>query len=227
MNCGKRNRYSSSHASVCQRWRSANSAAISSSAASADRPGEVVQRVVHSAGFVEPHTPGSGAPEEMPASSGLAALLGAPVDLNRVTTVRTRWRGPGRSAARPPRAILILIPGFLGGATTFDPLARDLVNAVGSRLEVWAVDRRPNQLEDQLGGRHAQVGMLRGEPEALAEGAQFYFPDTDNEPLGDFPGPGDFDDFSRHVLGPGVLDPKRDFDFGQECLRIFGVSVAV
>src|SRR5512134_3514856 len=81
------------------------------------RSGGVGQRVVHSAGFVEPHTPGSGAPEELPAAPRVEALLGAPVDLNRVTSVRTRWEGPPE---RRPRVVLILIPGFLGGATTFD-----------------------------------------------------------------------------------------------------------
>jgi hypothetical protein len=87
-------------------------------------PGAVVQRVVHSAGFVEPHTPGSAAPEEMAATPGIEALLGGPLDLNRVTSVRTRWEGRSQ---RRPKAVLILIPGFLGGATTLDPIARDLV----------------------------------------------------------------------------------------------------
>jgi hypothetical protein len=163
-------------------------------------PGRVVQRVVHSRGFVEPHTPGSGAPEEAAAAPGLAALLGAALDLNRVTTVRTLWRVTGWGPPRP-RAILILIPGFLGGATTFDPLARDLVAAFRGKLEVWAVDRRPNQLEDRLGSLHASEGAT--EPEcrshppapgcALFEGAQFYFADLDRRPFGDFPGPGDLD----------------------------------
>jgi hypothetical protein len=145
-------------------------------------------------GTVEPHTPGA---PGVPIPAKLEALLGPDADLNRVPYVRT-FRLP---QDEPVDAILILIPGFLGGATTFDPIARDLVTAVGSRLEVWAVDRRPNQLEDQLGARHAQIGIGRGQLEALAEGAQFYFPDTDNEPLGDFPGPGDFD-----VDLDGVLD---------------------
>jgi pimeloyl-ACP methyl ester carboxylesterase len=172
--------------------------------------GRVLQRVVHSAGFVEPHTPGSGAPEEVTAAPGLEALLGAPVNLNRVTTVRTRWQGPGHGAPRP-RAILVLIPGFLGGATTFDPLARDLVAAFRGKLEVWAVDRRPNQLEDRLGSLHAQRGVR--EPEcrtsppapgcALFEGAQFYFPDRDARPFGDFPGPRDLD-----LDLDGVLDAQ-------------------
>jgi hypothetical protein len=169
---------------------------LCASAGSAGPPGEVVQRVVHSAGFVEPHTPGPG----VPAGPSLEALLGAPVDLNRVTTVRTRWQGPGRSA-RPPRAILILIPGFVGGATTFDPLARDLVAAFAGALEVWAVDRRPNQLEDRLGGLHAEAGAAEPECQvsppapgcAIFEGAQFYFADLDRRPFGDFPGSNDLD----------------------------------
>jgi hypothetical protein len=172
--------------------------------------GRVVQRVVHSAGFVEPHTPGSGAAEEAPAGPGLEALLGAPVDLNRVTTVRTRWQGPGGFAPRP-RAILILIPGFLGGATTLDPLARDLVKAFRGKLEVWAVDRRPNLLEDRLGSLHASAGATEAECAtsppapgcAIFEGAQFYFPDLDARPLGDFPGPRDLD-----VDLDGVKDPQ-------------------
>ena len=176
----------------------------------AQPPGRVIQRVVHSPGFVEPHTPGSGAPEEAAAAPGLVALLGAPVELNRVATVRTRWQGPGRGAPRP-RAILVLIPGFLGGATTLDPIARDLVAAFRGRLEVWAVDRRPNQLEDRLGSLHASEAA--GEPEcrrsppapgcALFEGAQFYFADFDARPFEDFPGPRDLD-----VDLDGTLDPQ-------------------
>jgi pimeloyl-ACP methyl ester carboxylesterase len=162
-----------------------------------DRSGRVVQKVVHSRGFVEPHTPGSGAPEELPVDPRLEALLGAPVKLNRVTTVRTRFEGPKRR----PKVVLILIPGFLGGATTFDPLARDLVKRFRGKLEVWAVDRRPNQLEDRLGSLHASGGVKERECRtsppapgcALFEGAQFYFPDLDRAPTGDFPGPGDLD----------------------------------
>ena len=162
------------------------------------RSGRVEQRVVHSAGFVEPHTPGSGAPEEAPTAPGIEALLGATPDLNRVSTVRTRWQGPSQ---RRPKAVLILIPGFLGGATTFDPLARDLVAAFRGELEVWAVDRRPNQLEDRLGSLHAFAGAEEAECRtsppapgcAIFEGAQFYFADLDRAPAGDFPGPGDLD----------------------------------
>jgi hypothetical protein len=144
----------------------------------------------------------------MAAAPGIEALLGGPLDLNRVTSVRTRWEGRSQ---RRPKAVLILIPGFLGGATTLDPIARDLVAAFQGELEVWAVDRRPNQLEDRLGGLHAfenaEEPECRQSPPApgcaLFEGAQFYFADLDQRPLGDFPGPRDLD-----LDLDGVLDAQ-------------------
>ena len=54
-----------------------------------------------------------------------------------------------------PDAILILIPGFEGGANNFRILAQNLLKRIntdhGKRIEVWAFDRRTNQLEDTLG----------------------------------------------------------------------------
>jgi pimeloyl-ACP methyl ester carboxylesterase len=43
--------------------------------------------------------------------------------------------------------ILIIVPGIFGGATSVDIVARQLVSATPG-LEVWAVDRRANLLED-------------------------------------------------------------------------------
>jgi pimeloyl-ACP methyl ester carboxylesterase len=54
-----------------------------------------------------------------------------------------------------PDAILILVPGFEGGANDFRILAENLIPRVfaetGLALEVWAYDRRSNQLEDLAG----------------------------------------------------------------------------
>lgn len=148
-------------------------------------------------GFREPHTPGA---PGVPLPQKLVDLHGKQVDLNRVHFVRTWLAGvPGL-----PDTILVLIPGFLGGATTFDPLARDLVSAGGGRIEVWAVDRRPNQLEDRLGALHALAGAQQGDPDAIFEGAQFYFPDTDGGIEGVFPEPGD--DFDLNL--DGDFDPQ-------------------
>jgi len=159
------------------------------------KPPALRQEYTSIRGLREPHTPGA---PGVPIPQKLLDLHGKHVDLNQVHFVRT-WldRAPVR-----PDTILILIPGFLGGATTFDPLARDLVEAGGGRIEVWAVDRRPNQLEDRLGALHAAAGAEQGDPDAIFEGAQFYFPDTDGGIEGVFPEPGD--DFD--------LDLDGDFD---------------
>ncbi len=143
---------------------------------------EIVQDRLEMAGFNEVHTPGSGAAEEyaIPADSPIRQILGDAPDLNRVTYVRTALA----DADAPPRVILILIPGFLGGAGNFDPLARDLVREQNGNLEVWAVDRRTNQLEDRRGALYARAGAeAAGSDEeamrdAIAEGVRFYFPDA-------------------------------------------------
>lgn len=65
---------------------------------------------------------------------------GTPPELNASITVRY---GPAK-----PRTVLLLMPGFLGGAGSFDRLARQIV-ALGPDTAVWAVDRRSNLLEPQ------------------------------------------------------------------------------
>ena len=168
----------------------------------------VIQEYLEVRGFVEPHTPGSGAPQALLPSDKLAKLLGPEIDLNRVSYGRTAYARSREQPERPrrprgprPAIVLILVPGLPAGAASVDPLARGLVTAFRGKLEVWTVDRRPNQLEDRLGAVHARGGASRGEFEALAEGAQFYFADIDLAPLGNFPGLEDLD-----VDLDGVLD---------------------
>ena len=72
-------------------------------------------------GFAEPHTP---------------------ADLNRALFVRYSLPKTGKASA-----VIVLMPGFLGGVTNFDRLARNVVS-LNPGLEVWAVDRRSNALED-------------------------------------------------------------------------------
>lgn len=175
-----------------------------------------VQELAQQAGFFEVHTPGSGQPEELPIPSGgkIEQILGPDPDLNKVDYVRTR------TMASDPKVILILIPGFLGGGSTFDPIARDLVRAYGGSLEVWAVNRRSNQLEDRRGGQHAFVEAVQavvasdaaGVTDALSEGVRFYFPasDLDEDGLADGPfllpdaipadGPSDFQRLSQDEM---------------------------
>jgi pimeloyl-ACP methyl ester carboxylesterase len=147
--------------------------------------------VVQVPGFEEVHTPGA---PGITASPNVQSVVGSAPDLNTVTYVRTAILHPRKS----PRVIMILIPGFLGGAATFAPLAEQLVREYGRELEVWVVDRRPNQLEDRRGALHA----AEGSPQEMLEGVQFYFPDLDRAPQGNFPGGEDFD-----IDGDGNLDP--------------------
>lgn len=50
-----------------------------------------------------------------------------------------------------PRArnVLVLVPGTSAGAAYFAPLAEDVVRDTNGRWQVWSVERRENQLEDQ------------------------------------------------------------------------------
>ena len=77
-----------------------------------------------------------------------------PSEYDRVQVIRYRADTP---AVTPVRAVLVMVPGFLGGAGSFDPLARSLVRrsvAAATPVEVWSIDRRSNLLED-LRGMHA------------------------------------------------------------------------
>ena len=65
-------------------------------------------------------------------------------------------RGPGQvrqglraaHSARPKaKRVLVLVPGFLGGAGDFRLIASDIVKRV-TGLQVWAIDRRPQAFED-------------------------------------------------------------------------------
>ncbi len=78
---------------------------------------------------------------------------GTPPELNASVTVRY--------GSAQPKAILLLMPGFLGGAGSFDRLARQIV-ALGPSTAVWAVDRRSNLLEPQ-----AQIAAAS--PDQLAQ----------------------------------------------------------
>jgi pimeloyl-ACP methyl ester carboxylesterase len=100
----------------------------------------------------------SAEPAETPGSPGvvvispklLAQFGGGSFSLNNARYTRHHLAGP----AQQPDAILILVPGFEGGAGDFHILAETTITraqAEGFILEVWAFDRRTNQLEDGAG----------------------------------------------------------------------------
>ena len=56
-------------------------------------------------------------------------------------------------------AVAVLMPGFLEGATAFDPVARNTIRESarrGKSIEVWAIDRRSNCIEDLTGVDHVE-----------------------------------------------------------------------
>lgn len=113
--------------------------------------------------------PSTAQPPETPGTPGVDASLypslvtqfgGVDFDLNHATYTRYAYAGAGA-----PNAILVLVPGFEGGGATFQILAENLVTRaqeVGLGLELWAVDRRGNQLEDRIG---FEIALAAGDPQ--------------------------------------------------------------
>jgi pimeloyl-ACP methyl ester carboxylesterase len=103
--------------------------------------------------------PSTAEPAETPGSPGvvvtnpkLVTQFG-PSGLDLNSSLVTRWRIAGPE--RQPDAILILAAGFGGGSNNFKLMAEDLIPRVladhGLVLELWAVTRRSEQLEDREG----------------------------------------------------------------------------
>lgn len=84
-------------------------------------------------------------------NSPLNTQFGKSFNLNKARYTRFQLD----SSKGKPDAILILIPGFEGGAANFRILAQNLLKRINTdhqkRIEVWAFDRRTNQLEDTVG----------------------------------------------------------------------------
>ncbi|RMG55896.1 MAG: hypothetical protein D6723_01740 [Acidobacteria bacterium] len=98
------------------------------------------------AGYEEPNTPPRGPASERlrAAITDPAAFVDGHLNLNRAIYVRFF----DREREAPPRSIVIFIPGIVAGANSFEHLAAQLVQRSGGEIEVWAVDRRANLLED-------------------------------------------------------------------------------
>jgi pimeloyl-ACP methyl ester carboxylesterase len=78
-----------------------------------------------------------------------------PPEQNKLRVVRYRVDA---DPPRPARAIVVMMPGFLGGAGSLDGIARAIVRRSGAdAFEAWAIDRRSNLLEDTHGLDVAEV----------------------------------------------------------------------
>ncbi|MEM6583357.1 MAG: hypothetical protein AAF699_18920 [Pseudomonadota bacterium] len=104
--------------------------------------------------------PSAARPPQTPGSDGvlvtneklLAQFGGSEFDLNRARYTRYFL---SNQADNQPQAIVVLIPGFFGGAAEFRALAENVMRRAQAEqslsIEVWAIDRRSNQLEDTAG----------------------------------------------------------------------------
>src|SRR6185369_1304337 len=98
------------------------------------------------------HTPDGTLPNAVDPGSSVAIQFGTTTpDLNHASYVR--YHAPG---AGDPDAILVLVRGFAGGTHSLKIVAETMVAKAAAAgnivLEVWAFDRRTDQLEDDLGG---------------------------------------------------------------------------
>jgi hypothetical protein len=108
----------------------------------------------------------------------------------------------------PAKAIVVAMPGFLGAAGNWDPLARNLVRAsiaAGEPVEVWAIDRRSNLLEDLRGMDTAEAAQ-NGE---IAAGYYFGEDTIGGEPFAGFLLQADVPYMSEWGLAVHVEDLRR------------------
>lgn len=97
------------------------------------------------------YTPGT--PDVVVTNEKLIEHFGS-TDINLNRARYTRYFLSDRDGQQPD-GIVVLVPGFEGGASTFYLLAENLIERALEQqnliLEVWAIDRRSSQLEDTIG----------------------------------------------------------------------------
>lgn len=112
---------------------------------------KVVQTTVDVPSTAQPaNTPGSPGVPPSADPRFIAQFGSASFSLNNARYTRYRLAGP----IIQPDGILVVVPGFEGGAGDFKILAENLIvkaQAAGTIVELWAIDRRTNQLEDTAG----------------------------------------------------------------------------
>jgi pimeloyl-ACP methyl ester carboxylesterase len=113
--------------------------------------GDLGQQTVNIPSGAEPaETPGTSGVNNAAYPKLVTMFGGTGYDLNNATYTRY-YCGDG---SEQPDAILVLIPGFEGGAASFRILAENTVpraRARGLKLEIWGFDRRGHQMEDLAG----------------------------------------------------------------------------
>ena len=91
--------------------------------------------------------------------------LGAPAGCDNVSFPRFNSTAAPKNAEQADAAFL-MVPGVLEGANGFEYMGRQMVymaqQEYGKHIEVWAMDRRANCLEDLTGVQAAEYGLNQG-----------------------------------------------------------------
>lgn len=139
-------------------------------------------------------------PEQNPVT-----MEGTPAALSATQVLRYRT---DLDPPEPAHAVLIAYPGFLGGANTWDALARHLVRTSAARdrpIEVWAIDRRANGLEDLRGADTAEAA----ENPEIAQGYYFGGETVGGQAFAGFASQSDVSYMSEWGLSTHVEDLRR------------------
>lgn len=112
-----------------------------------------------------------------------------PAGCNDVRFIRFKTRDSSVDAAQADAALL-MVPGVLEGANGFDYIGRQLVYLAktqrGKNIEVWAMDRRANCLEDLRGMQAAEAAPTAQEAEDLIVGYYYENLAIDGQPFAGF-----------------------------------------
>ena len=120
--------------------------------------------------------------DPLPASAGPR-----PEACDWVTYLRFRHRS-GPTDSTKAESVAVIMPGFLGGASYFDQVARNTVRDAGEKgrfVEFWGLDRRSNCLEDHTGVQAA----ARAKNPAIAYGYYWKGQPVDGRKFGGFASP--------------------------------------
>lgn len=123
---------------------------------------------------------------------------------NRVRVLRYRRDPPVDEV----HAVVVFIPGFMAGATSGDPLARLIVGRAPFPVEVWALDRRENLLEDLRGMDAAE---RERDPE-IAEDYYFEGAEIEGRAFGQLPPSEDLGFMSEWGLATFISDLRAVLD---------------
>lgn len=138
-----------------------------------------------------------------------ASVFGAPLACDKIKVMRMRLRGADPDASQADAAVL-LVPGILEGAGAFHHVGRHLVYLAKTQrqrsLQVWAMDRRANCLEDKTGIEAAEQAPNLRAAEDLLIGYYYRGARIDGKQFGGFLRPSQ----TRYLSEFGMAQTTRD-----------------